>query len=115
MTLTRFADDGLILPGKLAETLCTTSEELARTAGLDKDAVQHDRIRSENTKSRLGEVSQIIDRLEPRVGSALMAYVWYRSEAMAGFSGLTAMQLVQDGRAREVLDYLEAVNAGIHA
>ena len=32
-----------------------------------------------------------------------------------GFSGQTAMQLVRAGRAAEVLDYIDAVDAGIHA
>lgn len=54
-------------------------------------------------------------KVEPRFGSALMAYAWYRSEPLSGFSGLTAMQLVRDGRATDVLDYIDAVNAGIHA
>ena len=29
--------------------------------------------------------------------------------------GLTAMQLVRDGRAAEVMDYIDAVDAGLHA
>ena len=34
---------------------------------------------------------------------------------MPGFSGMTAMQLVREGRADEVLDYIDAVDAGVHA
>ena len=55
---------------------------------------------------------EIVNKVEPRFGSALVAYAWYRSEPLAGFSGQTAMQLVRGGRAGEVLDY---VDAGIHA
>ena len=51
----------------------------------------------------------------PFAGSALIAYAWFRSEPLAGFGGLTAMQLVQDGRAAEVMDYIDAVDAGVHA
>lgn len=116
MTLTRFADDGLITPDEIAETLCTTGQELARTAGLDKDAVgRKDRIRSDKTEHRLREEANIIVKLEPGFGSALVAYAWYRSEPLSGFSGRTAMHLVQNGRAKEVLDYIDAVKAGIHA
>ena len=48
-------------------------------------------------------------------GSALIAYAWYRSEPLAGFGGLTAMQLVREGHAGDVLEYIDAVDAGIHA
>ena len=43
----------------------------------------------------------------------MMAYAWYRSEPLPGFSGLTAMLgLVRGGRADEVLEYIDAVDAG---
>ena len=116
MGLSQYADDGLFSPRKIAATLRTTSEEIARTAGLGKDAIQRkDRIRSDKTQRRLREVAEIVNKVEPRFGSALMAYAWYRSEPLPGFSGMTAMQLVRDGRADEVLDYIDAVDAGVHA
>ncbi|TWG64089.1 MbcA/ParS/Xre antitoxin family protein [Aminobacter sp. J44] len=116
MGLAQYADDGIFSPRKIAEVLRTTSEEIARSAGLGKDAIQRkDRLRSDKTQRRLREVTEIINKVEPRFGSALMAYAWYRSEPLPGFSGLTAMQLVREGRANEVLDYIDAVDAGVHA
>lgn len=116
MSLAQYAEDGLFSPRKIAQTLRTTSEDLARTAGLGKDAVQRkDRIRSDKTQRRLREVAEIINKVEPRFGSALMAYAWYRSQPIPGFSGMTAMQLVRDGRADDVLNYIDAADAGIHA
>lgn len=44
-----------------------------------------------------------------------MAYAWLRSEPLQGFSGQTAMQLMRQGRAEEVLDFIDAVDAGVHA
>ena len=61
------------------------------------------------------EMVEIINKVEPRFGSGLMAYAWYRSEPLPGFSGQTAMRLVLDGRANEVLAYIDAVDAGVHA
>ncbi|BBK39146.1 XRE family transcriptional regulator [Allostella sp. ATCC 35155] len=114
--LTQYADDGLFAPRKIAEAFRTTREEVARTAGLGKDAVQRkERVRSDKTQRRLREMIEIVNKVEPRFGSALMAYAWYRSEPLAGFSGQTAMQLVRSGRAEEVLDYVDAVDAGVHA
>ena len=116
MSLAQYADGGLFAPRKIAQVLCTTSEDIARTAGLGRDAVQRkDRMRSDRTQRRLREMIEVLNKVEPRFGSALMAYAWYRSEPLAGFSGQTAMQLVRGGRADDVLDYVDAVDAGVHA
>jgi hypothetical protein len=116
MGLAQYADNGVFAPGKIAQAFRTTSEEVARTAGLGKDAVQRkDRVRSDRTQRRLRLMVEVINKVEPRFGSALMAYAWYRSEPLSGFSGQTAMQLVRNGRADEVLDYIDAIDAGVHA
>ncbi len=116
MGLAQYADDGLFAPSKIADAFRTTSEEVARTAGLGRDAVQRkERVRSDKTQRRLREMVEIINKAEPRFGSALIAYAWYRSQPLAGFSGQTAMQLVKGGRADDVLAYIDAVDAGVHA
>lgn len=116
MGLAQYAEDGFFAPRKIAAALRTTSDEVARTAGLGKDAVQRkDRLGSVRTQRRLREMVEVLNKVEPRFGSALMAYAWYRSEPLPGFSGLSAMQLVRQGRADEVLDYIDAVDAGVHA
>lgn len=58
---------------------------------------------------------EIANKVEPRFGSALIAYAWYRSKPLSGLSGQTAMQLVRGVRADDVLDYIDAVDAGVHA
>jgi hypothetical protein len=116
MGLAQYAEEGMFAPRKIANTLRTTSEEVARTAGLGKDAVQRkDRVRSDRTQRRLREMVEVLNKVEPRFGTALMAYAWYRSEPLSGFSGQTAMQLVRTGRVDEVLDYIDAVDAGVYA
>ena len=116
MSLAQYADRGLFAPSKIATAFRTTSEEVARSAGLGRDAVQRkDRVRSDKTQRRLREMVEIVNKVEPRFGSALIAYAWYRSQPLPGFSGQTAMQLVKEGRADEVLDYVDAVDAGVHA
>lgn len=116
MSLAQFADDGYFAPRKMADAFRTTSEEIARTAGLGRDAIQRkDRVRSDKTQRRLREMAEVLNKVEPRFGSALMAYAWYRSEPLAGFSGLTAMQMVRAGRAEDVLDFIDAVDAGVYA
>jgi hypothetical protein len=116
MSVVQYAENGFFAPRKIADALRTTSAEVARTAGLGRDAVQRkERVRSDKTQRRLREMVEIINKVEPRFGSALMAYAWYRSEPLPGFSGQTAMQLVRSGRTDEVLDYIDAVDAGLHA
>lgn len=116
MGLLEYADHGLFAPTKIAAAFRTTSEEVARSAGLGRDAVQRkERVRSDKTQRRLREMVEVIIKSTPRFGSALIAYAWYRSEPLPGFSGRTAMQLVQEGRAGEVLEYIDAVDAGVYA
>ncbi|MDH7793574.1 hypothetical protein [Ochrobactrum sp. AN78] len=116
MGLAQYSDNGLFAPRKIAVALRTTSDEVARSAGLGRDAVQRkDRVQSDKTQRRLREMVEVLNKVEPRFGSALMAYAWYRSVPLAGFSGRTAMQLVLNGRASEILDYIDAVDAGVHA
>lgn len=49
------------------------------------------------------------------MGSLLMAYAWLRSETLSGWAGRTAMDLVKEGRAKYVHDYIASVDAGVYA
>lgn len=116
MGIEAFAENGQFAPNRIAAALRTTRDEVAQTVGLGRDAVMRaDRIATPKTQKRLREMVEILNRVEPRFGSALIAYAWYRSEPLAGFDGLTAMQLAREGRADEVMDYIDAVDAGVHA
>ena len=51
--------------------------------------------------------------MEDYIGSpALVAHAWFGSEALPGFGGKTAAQLVREGHARYVHSYLDHVMAG---
>ena len=116
MNLLQFSEEGFFAPQKIARELRTTSEEVASSVGLGRDAVQRkDRVRSDRTQRRLREMVEILNKVTPRFGSALMAYAWYRSEPLPGFSGQTPMELVLNGREAEVLEYIDAVDAGVYA
>lgn len=54
----------------------------------------------------------VIEMIAPRFATRAAAYEWYRFEPLPGFDGLTAMQLVQGGKARQVIDYISAIDAG---
>ena len=116
MHITNFAEAGQFEPRKIAAVLRTSAEEIALTVGLGKDALQRRaRISSDKTQRRLRELVEVLNKVEPRFGSELMAYAWYLSEPLPGFDGRTAMQLVQEGKAQQVLEYIDAVDAGVFA
>ena len=116
MQLVEFTENGLFDPRKIAASLRTSAEEIAMTVGLGKDALQRrSRVQSSKTQRRQREMVEVLNKVAPRFGSDLIAYAWYRSEPLAGFDGRTAMQLVRDGRAQQVLEYIDAVDAGVHA
>ncbi|KHL24135.1 hypothetical protein PK98_15265 [Croceibacterium mercuriale] len=116
MVLAAYTDHGQFAPRKIAAVLRTTSDELARSLGLGKDAVQRkERIASDRTQRRLRQMVEILNKVETRFGSPLLAYAWYRSEPLSGFDNRTAMQLVHENRADDVLRYVDAVDAGVYA
>ncbi|MFN4100797.1 MAG: MbcA/ParS/Xre antitoxin family protein [Pararhodobacter sp.] len=116
MQIKNYAEGGQFEPRKIAAALRTSAEEVAMTVGLGKDALQRRaRVQSDKTQRRLRELVEVLNKVEPRFGSELMAYAWYRSEPLPGFDGRTAMQLVQEGKAQQVLEYIDAVDAGVFA
>lgn len=107
-------EDGIFVPSKIALAFHTTGEEILRTVAFGiAPPLYEDAVRCVETQRRLREMVSIISKIESRFGSAAAAYTWYRSEALSGFSGETAMQLVCVGRLTDVLDYIDAVDAGV--
>ena len=67
MALAQYAENGVFAPRRVAEAFRTSSEDVARTLGLGKDALQRrERIRSEKTQRRLREMLEVINKVEPR-------------------------------------------------
>lgn len=57
---------------------------------------------------------EIFQMLAPRFSSTAALRRWYRSQKIPGYN-LTAADLVKAGRASDVVDYLKAVDSGVHA
>lgn len=86
MSLARYADHGLFSPQDRGH-VTHDKRGIARTTVLGKDAIQRkDRIRSDKTQRRPREVAEIVNKVEPFFGSALMTYAWYRSEPLPGLT-----------------------------
>lgn len=116
MPIAATLDHGRFDPRRIAAMLLTTADDLARSTGLGRDAIGRTaRLSQPRTQRRLREFVEVITKVEERFGSPLAAYAWYRAQPLPGFAGATAMALVQAGRATDVLEYIDAVDAGIYA
>lgn len=62
-----------------------------------------------------GEEADILALIESRFRSAARARLWFENEALPGFGGQTAQELVRAGRAADVQDFIGAVDAGVHS
>ena len=116
MQIQEFVQNDLFSPALIARELRTTQAEIADTLGLPRDALSRKtRLRAEKTQSRLRQMLEILRRVSEHNGSALYAYAWYRSEPLAGFDGMTPLQLVREGHADWVHDYLDEMMDGGYA
>ena len=104
-------------PALIAGALRTTKAEIADTLGLSRDALSRTaRINATKTQTRLREMLEILHRVEDYTGApTLVAYAWFRSEALPGFGGMTADELVREGNAAYVHAYMDHVMAGGYA
>lgn len=66
-------------------------------------------------KDTTSDAAAILAAVEPRFATVERARHWYEKDPLPGFSGQTAKQLVEAGRSAEVLEFVAAVDAGIHS
>ncbi|MEQ8404692.1 MAG: hypothetical protein RKE49_06305 [Oceanicaulis sp.] len=98
MDFQSLTEHGLISPDKLAALLRTTKAEIGGTLGLSAQALSRkDRVRAARVQSRLRHLLELVNTMEPVIGSPLLAYAWYRSEPIIGFGGRTPERIVKDG------------------
>lgn len=106
---------GQIDPDLVALQFETTTEDVADAAGLALDVISSpERVNAPASQHRLHEMLEVLTLLAPRFNSHLNAYAWYCSGPLSGFSGLTAAQLVAQGRTRDVIEALDAIDAGVY-
>ncbi|MFB1486974.1 MULTISPECIES: antitoxin Xre/MbcA/ParS toxin-binding domain-containing protein [Thiocapsa] len=109
-------EQGLIATDRLAEVLHITKTELAKATGLSRDAVsKRDRREARQTQTRLRDTVEIINRVTSWTGSPGRAFAWFRSQPLPSFGDRTAEDLVKDGRAQAVKDYLSRIAEGGYA
>lgn len=109
-------DDGALDPVRIAKPLRTTVAETADSIGLGHDAPhRRDRVPTPKVQKRLRGLVELLNVMEPRMGGPLIAYAGLRSEPLSGWGGWTAMDLPRQGKAQQVRDYIDSVDARIFA
>ena len=116
MQLDSLVEDQIFSPALIADEFRTTRREIASTLGLGKDAfTRSSRIRARKSQTRLRQMLEIVNRIEPEMESPIAAYAWFRSARLPGFGGATPDMLVRDGKGEQVHAYLDRIAAGGYA
>lgn len=111
-----FDASGFVKTDLLVGEIRTTKSDFALTIGLPKDAIsKKSSEHSVFTQARLRETVEIISRVKEWAGSMPAAYAWFRATPLPSFGGRTAEDLVKDGHAEYVREYLARIAAGGHA
>jgi uncharacterized protein (DUF2384 family) len=58
---------------------------------------------------------RILAIAEEMAGNRQRAITWFEQQPIPSWGGKTAYELVQEGKADNVIDYLEAVKSGVYA
>ncbi|MFG6160647.1 XRE family transcriptional regulator [Halomonas sp. 1390] len=99
-----------IVPDILVDELHITKEEFAAALGLRCESTIHKHhLKSAVAQQRLYQVIEILKHIEPWAGSLGAAWSWYRSYPISPLGGLTAEELLTQGRASEVHAYLDHI------
>jgi uncharacterized protein (DUF2384 family) len=108
--------EGRVASDRLANILHISKSELAAATGLSRDAVSK-RVRAgaRSTQARLRDTVEIINRVSGWSGSVGRAFAWFRSQPLPTFGDKTAEDLVKEGRAEAVKDYLSRIAEGGYA
>ena len=113
---TVISNDGLVGSNALARELHITKRDLAEVTGLSRDSVSKSaRLKSKATQARLRDTVEIINRVAEWSGSVGRAFAWFRSQPLPSFGDKTAEDLVKEGRAKAVKDYLSRITDGGYA
>ena len=109
-------EKGLVNPAIMAQTLHTTTQDIAAHAGISVSTIsKKDRVASVKTQKKLRDVIEILTKAAQYSGSIFQAFAWYICEPIPAFGGLTAENLVVNGEADIVKAYLEQLALGGYA
>jgi hypothetical protein len=101
-------------PRRVADLLGLTQTELAQMIGVARNTLAGT-ASARKVDQALSPVVRILSMVVEMAGDERRAAVWFKHQPIPGWAGMTAYDLVREGRADEVLRYLEAVRSGVYA
>lgn len=100
----------------IARQLHVNKTQLADVLGIGVESLRRsNRERAARVQTRMRDMVEIINRVQPWAGSVNQAFAWYRSQPLPSFGGQTAEELVKEGKAAAVKAYLARINEGGYA
>lgn len=99
---------------RLSEQLGVTQAELAKLVGIARNTLTA-KSATRKVDAALSPVVRILAMAAEMAGDENRAVIWFKHQPIPGWAGKTAYDLVGDGKADQVLAYLEAVRSGVYA
>lgn len=117
--LRRFAGfnrSGMVDIAEFAKHYKMTNQQIAETAGLASTAVaKAERRDAQKTQTRMREMVEILELIKEWAGGEMQAMAWYRAQPIPALNGRTSEQLVKDGQATAVREYIDHLTVGGYA
>lgn len=105
---------GALSPQRVAKALHLGMAELATMVGASRATLA--KVPATAAADRaLSPLARILAMAAEMAGSMERATIWFKHQPIPGWGGKTARDLVTEGQAQAVLDYLEASRAGVYA
>lgn len=99
---------------RLSEQLGVTQSELAKLVGIARNTLTA-KTATRKVDAALSPIVRILAIAAEMAGDENRAVIWFKHQPIPGWAGKTAYDLVGDGKADQVLIYLEAVRSGVYA
>lgn len=113
---TRFGEGGspFLSARRLSEQLGVTQSELAKLVGIARNTLTATSA-TRKVDAALSPIVRILAMAAEMAGDESRAVIWFKHQPIPGWAGKTAYDLVAEGKADQVLAYLEAVRSGVYA
>lgn len=99
---------------RIAGALGVTMSELAALAGVARNTLSAAR-GARRADAALSPIARILVLASEMAGGEDRAAIWFKHQPIPGWAGKTAYDLVREGKADNVMAYLEAVRSGVYA
>jgi hypothetical protein len=111
----KFYEEGrpFLSPRRVADFLDVQMSELAKMTGMSHDILM-DPTNGREVHEALNPIVRILALAEEMTGDDRRTATWFTQQSIPAWAGKTASELVIQGRAETVRNYLESVRAAVY-